>query len=381
MTSDSPGGPLWLPGVVQSPQPPGIVNLGLGYLDPGLLPVGLLRDAYVAALAEYGPAALAYGENQGPLPLRTALAARLGLTGPDHVVVTAGTSSMLGMLAARAPAGGVVLADALSYDLGIGIFRERGLVVRRVPMDADGMDPAALDAMVAAERRPLAFVYLVPTFHNPTGLLVPEARRRELLDVAGRHGLLVVEDDAYADLALTEHPVPPSVAALAGYRGVLRLGTFAKSLAPGLRLGWLAADAGTAAGWADSAVFVSGGGVNHLAAVAVTGLIESGRYDEHLRCLRDQLRDRRDVLVQTLRAGLPPVFRVTRPDGGFFVWVRLPDRCSERELVEAASRAGVPVAAGSRFGAGGPAVRLAFTFHPRQRIADAASRLVAAWSV
>lgn len=387
MTVGTFGGPLWLPGVVQSPQPDGVVSLGPGYLDPALLPVGLLCDAYVAALAEYGPAALAYGENQGPLPLRTALAGRISAADglpcrPDQLVITAGTSSALGMLATQAPTGAVVLADELSYDLGIDIFTERSLVVRRVPMDAAGMDPVALDRIVVDERRDIAFVYVVPTFHNPTGLLVPEDRRRALAGIAERHGLLMVEDDAYAELAFAPGVVPPSIAGLAGYRNVWRLGTFSKSLAPGLRLGWMAADAVSATGVADSAVFASGGGVNHLAAVAVTALIDSGRYDEHLCGLRDQLRQRRDALVGTLRTALPPDFEVACPNGGFFVWVRPPARHSESELVAAASRAGVPVAAGSRFGhADGPAIRLAFTFHPPERLVAAAGRLAAAWSL
>ncbi|HEX5119883.1 MAG TPA: aminotransferase class I/II-fold pyridoxal phosphate-dependent enzyme [Pseudonocardiaceae bacterium] len=388
MTSCTPaaGGSWWIPGVVQCPDPAGVVNLGPGYLDPALLPTDALRDAYASALTEYGPAALAYGENQGPLPLRTALADRITRAdgvpcSPDQLVITAGTSSMLDLLARSAPDGAVVFVEDLSYDLGVEIFRARGLTVRRVPTDESGMAPDVLAHAIehaSTGRGRVAFMYLVPTFHNPTGRVVPQDRRSALIAVAQRYGVTVIEDDAYADVFLEPDAVPRSLAGSAGYQGVLRLGSFSKSLAPGVRLGWLAADSPTANAWADSAMFVSGGGVNHLAAMAVTTLIESGGYERHVGRLRDQLRQRRDALVDTLRGELD--FPVPRPAGGFFVWLRPPDRCAESELVAAAERDGVPVAAGSRFGeARGPAVRLAFSFHPPDRLADAAARLSAAW--
>jgi DNA-binding transcriptional MocR family regulator len=169
------------------------------------------------------------------------------------------------------------------------------------------------------------------------------------------------------------------VAGLAEYRGVVRLGTFSKSLAPGLRLGWLATDAATAKGFAESAAFSSGGGLNHLAAVAVAGLLESGAYDDHVTWLRDQLRRRRDALVSTLRAHLPPEFRFTTPDGGFFLWITLPDGVTEEAAVAAAARAGAPVLPGSRFGRGSnTAIRLSWSFHGPDRLAEGARRLARA---
>ncbi|MGH3620960.1 MAG: aminotransferase class I/II-fold pyridoxal phosphate-dependent enzyme, partial [Sciscionella sp.] len=225
-----------------------------------------------------------------------------------------------------------------------------------------------------------ALVYLVPTFHNPTGLVVPAHRRLELLAVARRRGLTVVEDDAYTDVCFEPDAMPRSIAGLADYRGVFRLGTFSKSLAPGIRLGWLATDAGTATRMAQSAMFTSGGGLNHLAAVAVTGMIECGGYDRHLGWLREQLRLRRDALVTVLRAQLPEDFDIACPAGGFFVWVRPPAWCAETELVAAAERAGVPVAGGIRFGnRSGSAVRLCFSFHAPKLLAEAAHRLASCW--
>ncbi|HWO67279.1 MAG TPA: aminotransferase class I/II-fold pyridoxal phosphate-dependent enzyme [Umezawaea sp.] len=374
----------WLEGIVQITEPDGVVDLGPGHLDPALLPTDLLRTAYADAFDDYGPAGLTYGENQGPLPLREALAKRVTAADgvpchADQVVITAGTSTTLDLLARWAvPAADTVVADTFAYDYGMRVFTERGLAAVRVPADADGMDPAALDEALASHRDRVALLYLLPTFHNPTGLVLPEGRRLELIAVARRHGVRIVEDDAYADVVLGSPP-PTSVAGLAGYRGVLRLGTFSKSLAPGLRLGWLATDAATAKGLAESAAFSSGGGLNHLAAVAVAGLLESGAYDRHVAWLREEFRQRRDALVSTLRALLPPEFRFTTPDGGFFLWITLPDGVTEEAAVAAAARAGAPVSPGSRFGRGAAAtIRLSWSFHGPDALTEGARRLARA---
>ena len=380
-----PGGSRWLAGIVQIAEPEGVIDLGPGHLDPALLPTDLLRTAYADAFADYGPAALTYGENQGPLPLREALAARIGKADgtpcqPDQVVITAGTSTTLDLLARHAPLGAVV-TDQLSYDYGTRVFTERGLTLTRVPMDASGMIPTALDEALHAHRSTgtnVAFIYLLPTFHNPTGLVAPLDRRLALIEVARNHDVTIVEDDAYADITF-DTPPPPSVASLADYRGVLRLGTFSKSLAPGLRLGWLVTDAATAKGLAESAAFSSGGGLNHLAAVAVAGLLESGAYDRHVAWLREEFRRRRDALVSTLRAHLPPEFRFTTPDGGFFLWITLPEGVTEEAAVAAAARAGAPVVPGSRFGRGAEAtIRLSWSFHGPDALTESARRLARA---
>jgi len=382
-----PGGSRWLAGIVQIAEPEGVIDLGPGHLDPALLPTDLLRTAYADAFADYGPAALTYGENQGPLPLREALAARIGKADgtpcqPDQVVITAGTSTTLDLLARHAPLGAVV-TDQLSYDYGTRVFTERGLTLTRVPMDASGMIPTALDEALHAHRSTgtnVAFIYLLPTFHNPTGLVAPLDRRLALIEVARNHDVTIVEDDAYADITF-DTPPPPSVASLADYQGVLRLGTFSKSLAPGLRLGWLATDPTTASKMADSAVFSSGGGLNHLAAVTIAGLMESGSYDHHVTWLRDQLRQRRDALTTTLTKHLPPAFHLTTPPGGFFLWCTLPDGITESAALTAAREAGTPVIPGSNFGTTPtPAIRLSYSFHTPTTLTEAAGRLAKAWS-
>ncbi|MEU9455673.1 aminotransferase class I/II-fold pyridoxal phosphate-dependent enzyme [Streptomyces sp. NPDC048277] len=384
----------WRPGIVQHVPPPGLIDLGPGYPAPALLPVGLLRAAYQRALDEYGPAALAYGHNTGALSLREALAERATLAdghpcGPDQVLLTAGTSQALHFLSGLlGRPGDTVITDQYSYDLARRIFSDCGLRVRPVAMDGLGTDPESLREAVRTERaarRRVAFVYVNPTFHNPTGIVVPLTRRRELLDVAREYEVMVIEDDAYAELALdTEEPVPPSFAALAGYQGVLRLGTFAKTLAPGLRLGWLLGEPALVAWLGEHGMLVSGGSLNHTTSLAVATVLRGGDYHRHLALTREELGKRRDALAGPLCALLGERFACQVPGGGFFLWLGPAGTPEVREetYTAAAETAGVRLAPGSRFGTGHqPRLRLAYSFNPPAVLTEAAHRLAAAWTV
>lgn len=385
----------WRRGVVQDVvDSDGVLDLGPGYLGPDLLPVELVGEAARRSLEEYGPAALTYGHNPGPEPLRELIAARSTAADRrpcpvDGVVITAGTSMALHLLSTvLARPGDVVLLDELSYDLAVRIFIDNGLVPVRVAGDGSGQDPAALAERVDRVRgrgSRIAFCYLVPTFANPVGTTVPLDRRREILAVAAAKEVLLVEDDAYAELSLAERAgpgAPPSMAALAGYQGVVRLGSFAKTLGAGLRLGWLATAPERAAALARHGLFVSGGCVNHMTALAVATLLAGPAYDEHLAALRRGLRERRDAVFESLTAGLGEQVLTRRTAGGLFLWVELTARDDEAAMLAAAAAAGVRVAAGSRFG---PArvcsARLAFGLCPPTALAEAGGRLARAWTV
>ncbi|WP_330277060.1 aminotransferase class I/II-fold pyridoxal phosphate-dependent enzyme [Lentzea sp. NBC_00516] len=366
--------PAWRLGVVQEVAPPGVLDLGPGYPGPDLQPVGLVRHAYARALEEFGSAALAYGDNAGALPLREALARRAHLPDAGRVVLTAGTSQALHLLGTTLAAPGrTVVTDRLGYDYGRAILTSCGLRLAHVPADVDGMDPGALDDALAAQDT--AFVYLNPTFHNPTGQVVPERRRREILEVTARRGVLVVEDDAYAELGLSAAAFPPPLAEL-DPDGVIRLGTFSKTIGPGLRLGWLTAGPAVVTRLLSHGLFHSGGSLNHLASLAVATMITGGEYDRHLDRVRDELRVRRDALLGALGD-----LDVTTPHGGFFLWLRFGPEQGEEELMAAAAAAGVRVAAGSRFGAGqAPRIRLSYSLNRPAELASAGRALHTAWA-
>ncbi|WP_282692108.1 aminotransferase class I/II-fold pyridoxal phosphate-dependent enzyme [Streptomyces sp. CC208A] len=369
----------WRAGVVQAVSPPGVIDLGPGYLEPGLLPVDEVLPLYAEALTEFGPAALGYGANAGAEPLRALLAARHGCAA-EEVMVTAGTSQALALLCTvLGRPGRSVLVERTCYDLGRTVMTDHGLSPHEVDADGEGVRPEALDRALS-RGDDVAFVYLTPTFHNPTGTVAGEPRRRELLAVAARHGVPIVEDDAYAELGLDGSAPPPPLAALAGGRGVIRLGSFSKTLGPGLRLGWLQAEPDLVGTLTGRGQLLSGGALNHLTSLAVTMLLGDGRYDRRLSWLRGQLRLRRDTLVAALRAGLGESVTVSSPAGGFFLWLAFRPGHSEASLLAAADRAGVAVAPGSRFGStDGTRLRLAYSFHSPDRLAEAAARLAPAW--
>lgn len=373
-------------GLVQKVSPGGELDLGPGYLDPDLLPTSLVRNAFTTALEKYGWRALSYGADAGPWPLRELLAEMCmewdGTPyGTDNVLVTAGTSHILDHLAARMAApGDTVVVESPSYDLGCMILREHGLRLVGVPVDQDGVLPDALDWTVAQLRRSgarLAFAYLIPTFHNPTGALVSAERRRTVVAVARSHRLRIIEDNAYRPLPLAETDVPASLLSLADSGAVIQLGTFSKCLAPGLRLGWLIADPSSVQALASGAVFRSGGCPNHLVASATTELLAAGMFRGHLTRLRAGLTDRRDALVAGLRAGLPSGYQFMVPGGGLFLWIRPPAGIAEGQLCAATQRHGVVMAPGARFSTrpSEPAVRLAFSQYGPDDLGSAAAAI------
>lgn len=381
----------WRPAVVQDVAPAGVRDLGPGYLGPDLLPVSLLADAYASALASYGAAALSYGNDAGALPLRDLLAERAAVADgvactADQVVITAGTSMALQLICATMTSrGDVALVDELAYDYGLKILHDSGLRIERVQGDEAGMHPEALTdrlSSIRAQGARASLLYLNPTFQNPLGFTVPVHRRRELIDIASSSGVLIVEDDAYAELPLDPAPIPPSLAALSGYHNVIRLCSFSKVLGPGLRLGWMLTDCQLARRLVMHGVFASGGSLNHTTSLAVCTLLADGRYDEHLHWLRQQLRDRRQTMTDLLLDGLDGQIRLRPSAGGLFRWVVLPRWPTERAVLSAASHAGVRVSAGSRFGASQvPSVRLSYSFCPPAELASAARHLVTAWSM
>jgi DNA-binding transcriptional MocR family regulator len=240
------------------------------------------------------------------------------------------------------------------------------------------MLPEALDEALRTAAGKVAFVVLTPTFHNPTGIVMSLGRRRAVLEVAARHRVLLVEDDAYAELDLDGTGVPPSLASLAGQRGVVRLRTVSKVLGPGLRLGWLQADRAVVDRLASHGLLVSGGSANHLCSLAVTTLLRDGGFDRHLDWLRSRLRERRDALHGAVAEHLAGIVEVRRPQGGFFLWLNAQQ--PEAALLAAALDAGVVVAAGSRFGGTGtPAVRLSYSFNSPPVLRAAVLRLAVAW--
>jgi 2-aminoadipate transaminase len=371
---------------IQLVRRPGILELGWGHPNAALLPVDGLREAAAAALDRWGADTLNYGADQGAGPLLAWLSDRIARTegrapALNEIMITGGVSQALDQICTLCTQpGDIALVESPTYHLAIRILRDHPLELIPVPADDQGLRVDALADTIAglrrAGRRP-RLLYCVPTFHNPTGASLAAERRTALVALAAEQGLLIVEDDVYRELSY-DRPALPSLWSLAPPDTVVRMGSFAKSLAPGVRLGWLTAGPAIAGRLIGSGLLDSGGGVNHFAAMIVTAFCASGQYDQQVARLRASYRTRRDALLAGLSAHLPPGCRWTAPGGGFFVWVQLPEAIDANELLPRAEAAGVSYIPGARFHTGGggtAALRLAFSLYEPEELVDAARRL------
>ncbi len=365
---------------------PGLIDLGLGHPDPALLPLDAIRRASAQAIARYGAHALGYGYAAGPGPLRDWLRERIAhqegrAPAGDEIAITGGISHALDQLVTLCTQpGDVVLVESPTYHLAMRILRDRPLKLVAVPGDEHGPQPNALAERIADLKRRgerPRLLYAVPTFNNPTGLCWRDDVRAAMVALAKREGILIVEDDAYRELAY-DGAAPTSLWSIAPSGVVARLGSFSKSLAPGMRVGWITAGRDLIARIASSGLLDSGGGPNQFAAMVVAAYCEDGEFDPQVARFREAYRARRNALVQALKAQLPAGCTVHGPAGGFFVWVTLPGASAQR-LLPMAERMGVSFMPGHKFFCDGrdgdDSLRLAFTLYPPEQLEEAAERL------
>ncbi|MCX6372734.1 MAG: PLP-dependent aminotransferase family protein [Actinobacteria bacterium] len=366
----------------------GIIELAFGEPDPALLAVGLVRRAATAALDDAGPAMLAYGAPAGPPALRREIARRVAArescacTAAD-VLVSGGNSQALGQVLTMLTApGDVVLVEAPTYNLALGIMRDHPVEVVGVPLDDEGIRLDELQTVLGVLRaggRRARLLYTIPTFHNPAGVCLSSQRRQDLLEIATEHGLVLVEDDVYRELVY-DGAAPPALWALGGGAPVVRLGSFSKTLAPGLRVGWINASAGLLERLAASGVLTSGGCVSQFGAGVVGRLLAADGYDQHLAVLRRTYASRRDALAEALREHLPAGCSFATPAGGFFIWPTLPAGLAATALLPLAEARGVAFAPGARFCTDGDdrSLRLSFSLYDEATLREGARRLGAA---
>jgi DNA-binding transcriptional MocR family regulator len=251
-------------------------------------------------------------------------------------MLTGGISQALDFVCGRlARPGDVAFVEEPSYPYSFQIFRDHGLDVVGVPVDAQGMDVAQLERLLAAKRP--RFVYTIPSFHNPTGRVMDRARRERLVALSREHGFVILADEVYQLLYFGEPP-PPSFGTLVSQGNVLALGTFSKILAPALRLGWIHGTPEPMKTLLASGALVSGGNFNHFTSHVVRQLMESGELAAFVATLRTRYAERANAMDAALRKHLSGIARWSRPGGGYFFWLELPEGADAGSL-EAASRA------------------------------------------
>jgi 2-aminoadipate transaminase len=335
-----------------------IIPLSFGHPDPATLPTLELREAMVRVLnGPHAGLALQYGAEQGTPGLIEILVEKfqreqnLALS-PAHIMIVAGATQGVDMLARLySKVGGVVMVEAPTYVDSLHVLRDQQCELCSIPMDEDGLIPEALaekiDQLHARGTFP-SLLYTIPTFHNPTGRTLTEARRRKVIELALQHSFWIVEDDVYRDLTFAE-TAPPSFYALAGGKQVFSIGSFSKTLAPGLRLGWLLGPEEEIQNCVNCGTTQMGGGANPLVAHMVAEYCLSGQWEPHVQHLRALYKKRRDVALSAMEHFMPADVEWTHPEGGFFLWLHLPTYAQAQNIKRLALQQGVALTAGEGF--------------------------------
>jgi 2-aminoadipate transaminase len=344
------------------------------------VPVARLRQAHADAW-EDAYDILAYGESTGHEPLRRTIAERMALRGsqvdPSHVLVTNGSQQGLDLIARTLfDRGDVVVVEGPTYFGALQAFDAYEVEYRVAPLDGDGLIPDALEALLAAEPHPKA-LYTVPTFQNPTGVSTSPVRARQIVELARAYNVAIVEDDPYGEIYFGDEPPLP----LRAYDDdVIYLGTFSKTLAPVLRMGWMVAPAELydLLAWGKEGVDIMS---DRFVQRAVARTAADGWLEMHLTAAREFYRGRRDHLLAALEREMPAGVTWTRPEGGFFLWVTLPDGIVADDALRIALRHGVGFLPGSCFypdARPDNAFRLAYPTSSRETIDEGVRRLGAA---
>jgi 2-aminoadipate transaminase len=333
------------------------ISLGIGHPDPTTLDTPQFQEAVRRVMASQVTQALAYGNEQGNVELIDYLVGRINseqhltLTA-ENLMITAGSTSAVDMIARLyTQPGDAVIVEAPSYVDALHVFRDHGVELYSVPIDHKGIMPGELETLLkrlASEGKRVRLLYTIPNFHNPTGITASEQRRIAIVNLARQYDLLIVEDDVYRDLAF-EAAIPPSYFALADGVNLIQIGSVSKTIAPGLRIGWIVASPEIIRRFVHCGTTQMGGGANPLAAQIVAEYCQQGYWDAHLEQIRSLYRTRRDTLLAALDHYMPPQVRWTQPSGGFFVWVTLPENIYSTVVKEKASKRGVMVGAGEGY--------------------------------
>jgi DNA-binding transcriptional MocR family regulator len=341
------------------------ISLARGIPSPECLPFEELADCAREALRQDGETILSYGSTLGYEPLREWLAERHGVE-PERVVVANGSLQAFHLvLSALGP--GRVLVERPTYDRPRRILLDEGRELGEVAVDDDGLDVDALDAANAV------LLYTIPTFQNPTGVTLSVERRRRLSELVRQRGLAVLEDDPYGLVRFEGEPLP-SLLELEGGEHVLYSSSFSKTVAPGLRVGYLIVTPALASELQPLAAstYITPGLV---AQATLHEFLRRGLFESNLRRVCDLLRERRDAMLEALENGFGDRARWSHPEGGYFLWLELPDEVDASELLVRASEAGVTFVPGVDFGGEPNTLRLAFSYVSAAEITEGVGRL------
>jgi DNA-binding transcriptional MocR family regulator len=362
---------------------PEVVSLAGGMPYVQALPMEAVADLTRQLIVERGAVALQYGSGQGDVELRDLICDVMAPTGihghPDDVVVTAGSQMALDLtVRVFCDPGDVVLVESPSYVGALGVFRAYECDIRHVAMDDDGLNAVALQEAIElarAEGKNVKLIYTIPNYHNPAGLTQSSTRRREILEVARRNNVLILEDDPYGLLGF-DGEVPRAIRA-DETDGVIYLGSFSKTIASGLRVGWALAPHGVR----EKLVLASESAMlcpSNFTQMVVARYLTTQPWLEQIKAFREVYRERRDALLEGLDEHMPAGTTWTRPAGGFYSWVTLPEGFDASAMLPRAVAALVAYVPGTGFyadGQGRRSLRLSYCYPEPDRIREGVRRL------
>ena len=364
---------------------PEVVSLAGGMPFVQALPLEQIAETVKNLLLERGAQALQYGSGQGDVVLREQILDVMHDVGvvahPDDIVVTTGSQMALDLVTrVFCDPGDVILVEAPSYVGALGVFRAYQCGVEHVTMDDEGLVPAALSeaiVRVRASGRRIKMIYTIPSFHNPAGVSQGAQRRLEILAIAQQAGILVLEDDPYGLLGF-DGAVPRAMRA-DDANGVIYLGSFSKTIASGLRVGWAVAPHGVREKLvlaAESAVLCP----SNFAQLTISEYLSTQPWRQQVKVFRELYRDRRDALLESLQAMMPEGTTWTIPAGGFYSWLTLPNGLDATAMLPRAIAALVAYVPGTGFyvdGQGRQNLRLSYCYPEPDRIREGVRRLAA----
>jgi 2-aminoadipate transaminase len=353
------------------------ISFARGVPAPECLPVEALAECARVAIERDGRTVLSYGAGAGYEPLREWIGVRHGVDA-SRVLLTNGSLQGFVFLAQHFAQTGRVLVEAPTYDRPLKILRELGVEVTAVPQDDNGLDVDALEHELRSGGR-ASFLYTIPTFQNPSGRTLPLERRRQLIELAREHELLILEDDPYGLIRFEGDP-QPTLFELARGEGVVHSSSFSKTIAPGVRVGYFLVPPQLAR---EIELLAASTYITPvlLAEATVYEFVRSGRFEPNLERVRDLLRARRDAMLDGLESHFRESATWSKPEGGYFLWVDFPDGIAASDVLDRATAAGVTFIAGTDFfppGEGGDhSARFAFSYVSPAEISEGITRLAA----
>jgi DNA-binding transcriptional MocR family regulator len=361
---------------------PEVVSLAGGMPYVSALDLPLLSESMQRVMRDEGARALQYGSGQGTPELRQHILDIMAIegirAGVDEIVVTTGSQQALDLVAKLfLNPGDVVLTESPSYVGALGIFRSYQAEVTHIAMDAEGMIPAALTERIQSLRaagKNIKLLYLIPTFNNPAGTTLSSERRLAIIDIARSQGILILEDNPYG-LLWFDRPAPAAMRSVES-EGIIYLGSFSKTLAPGFRVGWALAPHAIREKLvlAAEAAILSPSSLNQM---VISDYLQRADWRGQIDVFRGIYRDRRDAMVEALQHHLPEL-HWTIPNGGFYLWVTLTEGLDSKSMLPRAVKELVAYTPGTAFyadGSGRSHLRLAFCYPPPEEIREGIRRL------